>query len=106
MPTLKSLGRAFTSLSRASLLISWLTLTSGADNGASGTNGTAGTSVSGGAMYNDGGTVSLVNCQVATNTAAGGNGGDGVVQLSGNGGNGGNGGTASGGAIFNNGGTL
>src|SRR2546425_7159592 len=83
-----------------------LTLTGGAATGASGTNGTAGTSVSGGAIYNNGGMVSLVNCQVSTNTAAGGNGGDGIVQLNGNGGSGGFGGSASGGAIFNTGGAL
>jgi hypothetical protein len=83
-----------------------LTLTSGADTGTSGTNGTAGASASGGVIYNDGGTVSLVNCQVSGNKAAAGNGGDGVVQLNGNGGSGGSGGSASGGAIFNNGGTV
>jgi hypothetical protein len=83
-----------------------LTLAGGADTGASGTNGTAGASASGGAIFNDGGTVTLVDCQVSTNRAAGGNGGNGVAQLNGDGGDGGNGGSARGGAIFNNGGSV
>src|SRR5439155_12173682 len=98
--------RIFTVNRGVSFTVKNLTLTGGADTGASGTNGTAGAGASGGAIYNDGGTVSLVNCQVSGNKAAGGNGGDGVVLLSGNGGSGGHGGSASGGAIFNAGGAL
>src|SRR5437867_11573440 len=54
--------RIFTVNPGVSFTVKNLTLTGGADNGASGTNGTPGASVSGGAIYNDGGIVSLVNC--------------------------------------------
>ena len=83
-----------------------LALISGEDSGTSGTNGAPGLSGSGGAIYNNAGNVTLVSCTLSNHTAAGGVGGDGVVELSGRGGAGGSGGNASGGAIFNNGGTL
>ncbi|PYL00331.1 MAG: hypothetical protein DME19_05485 [Verrucomicrobia bacterium] len=83
-----------------------LALISGEDSGAGGTNGSPGLSGGGGAIYNNAGIVTLVSCTLSNHTAAGGSGGNGVVQLSGNGGNGGSGGNASGGAVFNNGGTL
>ena len=98
--------RIFTVNQGVSFTVKNLTLAGGVDTGAAGTNGTAGASTSGGAIYNNGGTVTLVDCQVSTNKAAGGNGGDGVVQLNGSGGGGGNGGSAKGGAIFNAGGAL
>jgi hypothetical protein len=83
-----------------------LTLVGGEDAGAAGTNGSSGLGGSGGAIYNNTGVVVLVSCVLSNHSAIGGNGGDGVAQLNGDGGSGGGGGSASGGAIFNNGGTL
>ena len=98
--------RIFTVNPGISFAVRNLTLTGGANIGAGGTNGTAGGSASGGVIFNNGGTVTLVNCQVTGNSASGGIGGDGVVEVGGEGGHGGNGGSASGGAIFNTGGAL
>ena len=88
------------------LVISNLSLVNGMDAGASRTNGESADGGSGGALYNDGGTVTLVNCSFSDHRAVGGNGGDGLVELSGAGGNGGNGGAGAGGAVYNNGGTI
>lgn len=78
--------------------------------GSAGGNGTAGVTGQGGAIYNLGSLV-LLNCTLATNTAsggrggAGGNGGDssGELGVGGNGGDGANGGAAYGGAVCNRG---
>ena len=74
-------------------------------NGADGTDGGSGNAASGGAIYNLG-SLTLLDCVVNTNSAAGGTGGDGGKGGTGrwNGGNGGAGGTGAsgtGGAICN-----
>jgi hypothetical protein len=56
----------------------------------------------GGAIYNVGGSVSLVSCVLSNNRARGGDGGTGNNSLTANGA----GGAAAGGAIFNEGGTI
>ncbi len=83
-----------------------LALTNGKHAGADGTNGSNGGLGFGGAIYNDAGFVTAVNCLFSDNVVTGGAGGNGVVRLNGRGGDGGLGGSALGGAIYNNSGTL
>jgi len=83
-----------------------VTLADGKETGLDGTNGAAGGDATSGALFNNGGAVTLVNCRLTGHSAAAGTGANGVVRLNGSGGNGGNGGNAVGGAIYNNGDLL
>ncbi|HZQ47792.1 MAG TPA: hypothetical protein VFC07_12310, partial [Verrucomicrobiae bacterium] len=83
---------------------------SGGSTGKSGGSGSIGGNGLGGAIYNQGNTT-LINCNLLTNSAAGGAGGSGGnggsgSSFGGNGGNGGNGGSGFGGAIYNLGSIL
>ena len=123
--TLNGLGstRIFQVLSNATLTLSNLTISGGANigtngsvgtTGANGTkggvggNGTSGAAGYGGALYNQS-TTYIYNCTLLTNKAAGGNGGpggpggNGSTTSGGNGGIGASGGYATGGAIYNTG---
>jgi len=98
--------RLFTVNPGVTLTLKNLTVANGRLAGAGRTNGASGDSFSGGAIYNNGGTVVALNCPFTGNTVSGGNAGNGVVQLNGRGGDGGHGGHATGGAIGNNGGSV
>jgi hypothetical protein len=91
------------------LVLKNLTLVNGR-SGEISTNSPPGLNGQGGAIYNDRGTVVLVDCTLSSHSALGtdgANGADGSNALSNSsGGKGGNGGGGFGGAIYNNGGTL
>jgi hypothetical protein len=78
--------RIFTVNTGVNLTLKTVTLTGGKHAGTDGTNAVAASNAGGGAIFNDGGTVKATNCTFSANTATGGNGANGVVQLNGRGG--------------------
>jgi len=98
--------RIFTVNTGVNLTLKSLTLTAGKHAGENETNGVAAGNGGGGAIFNDGGHFTAMDCIFSAHAAIGGDGAGGVVQLNGRGGSGGGGGFAGGGAIYNFGGTV
>jgi parallel beta-helix repeat protein len=96
-----AVGSIFQVSSGATVIISGLTIANGSDNG-----------TGGGGILNNGGTVTVSNCELVNNTANGSNGGGGILNnggtltVSGNTFLGNQANSGNGGAINNNGGTL